>query len=82
MFNDQELSVGGWIIFWILMAIPVINVIVFLVILCSKDSNRTLRNMLLAGIVLAVIAVVLVMTILAPIIAPIWDEIKGIIFNI
>lgn len=75
MFSDREISVGTWIIFWFIMAIPIINVIAFLFILFSSDTNKTLQNMLKAQIVLMIIMVLLFMTLLAPL----WRQIIEII---
>ncbi len=78
MFNKQDLSVGAWIVFWILMAIPLVNIIMYLIILFSSDKNPTLRNMLWAQIVLVVIGIVLLLTVLSsftPVIRDILQEI-------
>jgi len=66
MFSDREISVGTWIIFWFIMAIPIINIIALLFILFSSDTNKTLQNMVKAQLVLIIIAVFLFMTLLAP----------------
>ena len=77
IFNNQELSVGAWLVFWILMAIPLVNVIMFLIILFSKDSNKTLKNMLVAMIVNVVIWVLLFWTVLSSVWILIWETIQG-----
>lgn len=82
MFNKQDLSVGAWIVFWILMAIPLVNIIMFLIILFSSDKNPTLRNMLWAQVVLVVIVIVLFLTILSsftPMIRDLLQEIMSYI---
>ena len=60
MFSKEQLSIGDWFIFWILMVIPLINIIVFLSIILSSNSNTTLRNMLLGQILLIVISIAFV----------------------
>ena len=57
MFSKEQLSIGDWFIFWILMVIPLVNIIVFLSIILSSNSNTTLRNMLLGHILLIVLGV-------------------------
>jgi len=57
MFHKDELKVMDWVIFWIVMAIPVVNFIVFLILLFSGDTNQTLRNMLKAQVFLVLLAI-------------------------
>jgi hypothetical protein len=57
MFHKDELKVMDWVIFWIVMAIPVVNFIVFLILLFSGDTNQTLRNMLKAQVLLVLLAI-------------------------
>lgn len=64
MFSKEQLSVGDWFLFWFLMAIPLVNVVMFLVILFSSYSNATLKNMLLAQVLMVVIVVVVIIFIL------------------
>jgi len=63
MFSKEQLSIGDWFLFWFLMAIPLVNVVMFLVILFSSYSNVTLKNMLLAQVLIAVIIVVFIILI-------------------
>ena len=59
MFQKEELSIGNWLGFMFLMLIPVVNFIVFIVVLSSPNTNRTLKNYLIAQIVfITIIAVV------------------------
>jgi hypothetical protein len=60
MFARDQLSIGDWIIFWILMIIPLANIIVFFIIIFSSYTNQTLKNMLLAEIVLVLLGILLV----------------------
>lgn len=59
MFNKQQLSVGDWWLYWILMCIPILNVILFFMILLSSRVNRTLKNHILATIIPFILLVVL-----------------------
>jgi len=66
MFQNDDMSVFDWWLYWILMAIPIINVIVWLIILFSSSTNRSLRNMLWANLLVVIIIIALFATILAP----------------
>jgi len=82
MFTNEKLSVGDWILFWILMVIPFVNVLTFLVILLSSDKNPTLRNMLKAQVVLvigAIVLVILLFSALQPLIRDVIQEILSLI---
>jgi len=70
MFQNDDLSIGDWWLFWILMAIPFVNVIVTLVILFSSSTNRTLKHMLWAEVLIVIIVIALLATILAPL----WQQ--------
>jgi len=73
MFSKTDLTVIDWYLFWILMAIPFVNIIVLIIILFSSDTNATLRSMLWAQIVLAILVTLLFMTILQPYVRNLWD---------
>jgi len=62
MFKKDQLGVFDWIGYYILMAIPLVNIIVFFVILFG-DSNPTLKHMLVAQIVMVIISVILFLTV-------------------
>ncbi|PKK98202.1 MAG: hypothetical protein CVV57_08025 [Tenericutes bacterium HGW-Tenericutes-2] len=46
MFQKKQLSVLDWFGFHILMIIPLANIIIFLILLFSGETNKTLRNYL------------------------------------
>lgn len=48
MFAKNEMSIGDWWLFFILMVIPLVNVIMFLVIIFSSGINKSLKNYMLA----------------------------------
>ena len=60
MFSRNQVSVGGWIMFFIIMGIPVVNLIFWLVLLVSSGTNRTLKNLLIAQILVVIVLGVLV----------------------
>jgi hypothetical protein len=53
------MSVGDWWVFFILMAIPLVNILVFVILLLSSGTNRSLKNYLLALILPVLILLVL-----------------------
>jgi hypothetical protein len=63
MFEKDQLSVGDWILYYFLMAIPFVNFIFFIVILSNANANQTLKSFMLSGLVLAAVLVVVYFTI-------------------
>jgi hypothetical protein len=61
MFNREVMSVGDWIAFGILMAIPLVNVLFWVVLLLSSGTNKSLKNLLYAQIFMVIAAVILFM---------------------
>ena len=47
MFAKTHMTVGSWWLFFILMAIPGVNIVMFFVILLSGSTNKSLKNYLL-----------------------------------
>lgn len=76
MFNKQELTIGNWIIFWILMAIPFVNIILFFILLISDETNRTQKNMLWGELILLAIALFLLLTVLSSVAIDLWDVVQ------
>jgi hypothetical protein len=60
MFSKKELGVVDWWIFFIVMAIPFVNIVVFLMLLLSEGTNKCLKNYLLALILPVIIILFLV----------------------
>lgn len=58
--RNKAMSIGDWWLFWILMCIPVVNVIIFLAILLSSGANQSLKTYL-AAIVIPIILVTIVL---------------------
>jgi uncharacterized membrane protein len=73
------MSIFDWWLYWILMAIPIVNVIVFLIVLFSSETSRSLKNMLWAQLLIVVIVVALFATVLAPIWQQYLPEIQTLI---
>jgi len=59
MFQQKNVSVSAWFIFYILSAIPVVNVVVWLVLLLGSNTNKSLQNLLKLQLILAVIGIII-----------------------
>lgn len=58
MFNrEQPMGVMSWLGFYLLMAIPIVNIVLLIVLLFHPDTNHSLKNYLLSFIVLLAIVV-------------------------
>jgi|GEM_PF-1837955 len=73
MFQKADMTVLDWYMFWILMAIPFVNIIIIIIVMLSGGTNGTLRSMLWAQAVLAILVIVLFMTVLQPYVRNLWD---------
>lgn len=58
MFNKKDLAVLDWWLFFVLMAVPGLNLIIAIVLLVSERTNKTLKNYLVA-LVLPVVAIII-----------------------
>lgn len=63
MFQQKDITVGGWLLFLILSGIPFVNVIVWLVLLAGKDTNKSLKNLLKLELIIFVIMIVIVIAV-------------------
>ncbi len=65
MFNrEQPMGVMSWLGFHLLMAIPIVNIVLLIVLLFHPDTNHSLKNYLLSFIVLLAIVGIIVLIIL------------------
>lgn len=62
MFKKGDMSIGDWWVYFLLMAIPFVNIVVFLIVLLSSNTNKSLKNFVLASIIPAIIIVILFFT--------------------
>lgn len=60
MFQQEDVSVGAWFVFSVLSALPVVNVVMWLVLLLGPNTNKSLKNLLVYQLILAVVAIVFV----------------------
>ncbi|MGN1403792.1 MAG: zinc ribbon domain-containing protein [Ruminococcus sp.] len=56
--GEKPVSILGWIGYFLLFSIPVVNIIALIAILCSSQ-NKTLKNWILAQIILVVVVVII-----------------------
>lgn len=57
MFQQQDVSVGGWFVFSFLSCIPGVNFVVWLVLLLGANTNKSLKNLLILQLICAAIAI-------------------------
>ena len=50
MFARNDLSVFDWFVVWFLMAVPFVNVVLWIVLVFSGGTNKTLKNYLIAQV--------------------------------
>ncbi|MGM0435907.1 MAG: hypothetical protein ACQEQA_02540 [Bacillota bacterium] len=55
MFHKHHMTTGAWLLFFFLMAIPMVNIVVIILILLDRTYNPSLRNFIKAYIVLIII---------------------------
>ncbi len=60
MFQKNQLSVLDWFMFLLLMAVPLLNLVVIVLILFDDNSNPTLRSFIKTLIFIAIIMVLVV----------------------
>lgn len=56
------MTVMDWWVYYLLMVIPVVNVIVFVMILLSSKTNKSLKSFVWASILPIIIVIVLVLS--------------------
>ena len=59
MFQSNQMSIGDWFIYHILLVIPIVNIIVFIMLITNPKTNPSLRNLMLMQLIIFVIAIVI-----------------------
>ena len=59
MFKKDQLSMGDWFLYYLLMAVPIVDIIIWIMVLVDKDNNETLRNMEKLSLVMGLIVMVI-----------------------
>jgi len=77
MFQKQDLSIGDWILFYILMSIPLVNIVIFFMVVLNGQTNKTLKNMLITSLIMVAVGVVLMITVLAPVVYQIIEALQS-----
>ncbi|MGE0003159.1 MAG: hypothetical protein AB7S88_01710 [Candidatus Izemoplasmatales bacterium] len=77
MFQKEQMGVFDWILYFILLAIPVVGLIIFIVVLFSSETNQSLKNFQWAQVVMVIFVVVLMLTVFAPIFNELIDMINN-----
>ena len=55
MFTNKDMSVADWFLYYVLQFIPVVNIIIFLIVLFSSNSNKSLKNLLILQVILFIV---------------------------
>jgi hypothetical protein len=58
MYQREHLTIGDWIGYHIFMLMPVINVIVWIMLIRNKDTNRTLKSFMVAQFVILIMFII------------------------
>lgn len=58
MYQRQHLTIGDWIGYFIFMLMPGINIIVWIMLMRSKDTNKTLKSFMIAQFVILLMLVI------------------------
>ena len=62
--NEAPISIGTWLGYMILMCIPIVNIVVLILTLTSNNKPKSLKNWLLAQLILTAIIFVIYIMIL------------------
>lgn len=62
MFSKQHMSVVDWWLFYLIMIIPPINIIVFIMIILSNKTNKSLKSFVWASLLPIIILAVIVLS--------------------
>ena len=52
MFQSKHISITDWLLIFVLMAIPILNIIVLVILLLNPKTNQSLKNLLLALVII------------------------------
>lgn len=69
MFQQRDMKVLDWVLFYVLMAIPFVNIIVVLVLIFSSKTSPSLKSFIITFLIFAAILLVSWVAILGTLIA-------------
>lgn len=72
----QILTIGNWIVTFILLAIPLVNIIMLIIWAASSSENPNRKNFAIASIIMWAIAIVLGIFAIIGIFGPIFSGFK------
>lgn len=58
MYQRKHLTIGDWIGYHIFMMMPGINVIVWIMLMRNKDTNKSLKSFMIAQFVILVMFII------------------------
>lgn len=59
--RDTHMTFGDWFVFHLLMAIPLVNVIIYIMLLFSSNTNRSLKSYILLPLIIGLIILAVIM---------------------
>lgn len=60
MFTNKDMSVLDWLLFYLLSAIPFVNLGMFLIVLFSSGVNKSLKNLLILQVMIVLMAIAVI----------------------
>ncbi len=62
MFEQRPMRVGDWFLYHLLMVIPLVNIIMYFVLLLSTQTNRSLKSLMIFQLIIILIFVGLIIS--------------------
>ena len=57
--NEKVMTVKNWLIFQILLMIPIVNIVMIIKWLVCKNTNANLKNLIISSIILFLIGILI-----------------------
>lgn len=57
--TEKPYSIGGWLLTFLIMMIPVVNIVMFFVWIFSSNTNKSKKNFFIAQLIFSVILIIL-----------------------
>ena len=54
MYQREHMTIGDWIGYFIFMLMPGVNIIVWIMLMRSKDTNKSLKSFMIAQFVILI----------------------------
>ncbi len=57
MFKSKHMSIGDWFLWHILMLVPLVNIIVFIIVLLSPETTPSLKSYMKFQIIVVILSI-------------------------